>query len=515
MHRLAIILTLLAFVLVSCGSPDASTPEKTVQSFFEVYQDKDSDAIKLLLAPNFLAEVTMICGENATVCIDAELDNEDPVTFFGTPQVSIVEQTDISTQVQLRHTTANSGATCSFYTVQKRGEKWGVNSVRGYTLCQEETLATIVAQNATSTASAQADAATLQAYELIANATATVQSANATASAETRAATAQAYAAADNATATTRSGNATATQQAIPTETPEQFLTARQALQTTNLSDLALQWSNDARLIEVAFNPDRRQVETDDIALDGTSRVWTFRYASPKLGKTVLFATRDGILIEQSENSAADYKTYFAGKDEPVNIDLDQLLDSDQALTIARENGLDVNDMKDVRMYLSTIPDYLRLKRQTSGAYWNIFENNFLSDTEIIFRADSGEIEINEFGPTGNPGAIPTPIAPAGKAIPTIQSLATATTVLSPSGATPTENAATKQAFLDYFQAQGVTIPPDDAVVEGDYVRSIAAEAGAIVFYKRNGDTWELLAGGSFFDSESLQKLGIPESLWP
>jgi hypothetical protein len=82
--------------------------------------------------------------------------------------------------------------------------------------------------------------------------------------------------------------------------------------------------------------------------------------------------------------------------------------------------------------------------------------------------------------------------------------------------ATPA-NRTTLASFLAFLAKRGTPINPADVLVDGDYARSIMQnEYGdtGTNFWKRKGDTWELLTFGTFFPPETLTQLGIPETLW-
>lgn len=218
---------------------------------------------------------------------------------------------------------------------------------------------------------------------------------------------------AEQTTATAAAMHATATQLARP---PEAFLTARQALLRAGVRAKAREWSADALLVQANFKP----VDTDgslnatteqESAIDGTSRVWSFMFASPKLQKLISYRVEDGVIMGDSGNDAAGYKRMFAGKGEPFDIVLEQYLDSDQAATIARENGVNVDNVDGYQLYLLLNPQDVLLERPP--AQWVVRVYHFFGHKRIYLDGVTGEILKNDFGPTGSPGAIPTPLAGA------------------------------------------------------------------------------------------------------
>lgn len=275
---------------------------------------------------------------------------------------------------------------------------------------------------------------------------------------------------ASDATATTQSLQATATEQAKPTPTPERFVTARQALVEADIRARAHTWATDALLVRVAFDTSDDMFNQDLVAWDGTSRVWVFTFASPSIQKTRVFATRDGFFQQADEQSAADYKERFAGESAPFDVDLEHALDSDQAATIARENGLD-KDQGRLVMFLTIRPHGTVLS--TPPAQWFV-GTSFFGISAVTMNSVDGTIVKNDVGPTGNPGALPTAQVRSGNAPPTVSQSPVAPTVLAGASggrATPLapDAALASRSAAPGRDAQGVTVSygPEN-LIDGD-----------------------------------------------
>ncbi len=485
------------FMLAACGAPDTSAPEKSALGFFKAYQSKDNDDLRALSNADFQSMSQMICNGSFIACAGLSIERPAGFDFTAEPTVRILEQQATTAKVETRHLLSDGASTqtvCISYDLEQVDQKWLVADLRQYRLCHDDATATAVVEEAKQAVQQTASAATSEAYQ------------------SQWEATTQAYQAADTATAIAKSANATATQQAIPTAVPEQFLTARQALISTNLRAISLQWSADAMLVFVAFDPDKYAIDANDVALDGTSRVWVFRFASPQLQKIITYSTRDGFLAETSDISASEYKTLFAGKNPPRNIELEKALDSDQAATIARENGVKTDAARNFRMYLSVTDDLNSKPYAEAGAYWTVFVNGFMISDEIVFRASDGEIVFNDKGEIGSPGALPTPIAPlSGQSQPVATPTAT-----SSAGA---DGLSDEAGILAYFTKNGwsSTSGIEIDTVDAGYARVFLAagtDAATVVYLKRESAGWVLVTSGNFFPPGELERLGIPESLW-
>ncbi|KAB8145698.1 hypothetical protein F8S13_01015 [Chloroflexia bacterium SDU3-3] len=209
---------------------------------------------------------------------------------------------------------------------------------------------------------------------------------------------------------------ATATEQARP---PATFLTAKQAFTAGRVRELARAWSDDALLVRVTFEANDTNVTTpsQDSALDGTSRYWSYRFASPSMQKTNTFIIKDGALLKETGNDAALYKEMFAGQGQPFDLDLEHTLDSDQIATIGRENGADPDTVSFFEMALTEhVAD--KLLKQGPGQ-WRIRVMGLFGYNNMYLDSITGEILKSDFGPTGSPGSIPTPMAtPSSGTIP-------------------------------------------------------------------------------------------------
>jgi hypothetical protein len=485
-------------MLVACGAPDTSAPEKTALAFFKAYQARDNGDLKALVDQNFQSMSDLVCNGSVVDCVGLTIERPAGFDFKAEPTVRIIEQQGTTANVETRHLLSDGATTriiCVSYNLQQTDQQWLVDDLYQSSICHDDATATAIVMQAEQSAQQTARVATSQANQ------------------QQREATTQAIFDADIATAAAKDAAATATQQAIPTAPPETFLTARQALIQANLRPLAQRWSADAMLIFAAFDPDKYAVDENEIALDGTSRVWVFRFASPQLQKTITYYTRDGFLLNTADESVAEYKKLFAGKTPPSNIALEQTLDSDQAAIIAREHGVKTDDARSFRLYLSVTDDLNSKPYAEAGAYWSVFINNFLTGDEIVFRAADGEIVFNDQGEIGSPGTIPAAIAPVhGQSQPVVAT----PTATSSAGA----GAATDEAgILAYFTKNGADSTAGIMIdkVEGDYARiflGAGTDAATVVYLKRENAEWVLVTSGNFFPPEELERLGIPQSLW-
>lgn len=307
------------------------------------------------------------------------------------------------------------------------------------------------------------------------------------------------------ATATAVAAQATATELARP---PEAFLSAKQALAQAGVRAAAQRWSADALLVLVSLKPRGSDgvfgIATDEeSALDGTSRVWAFVFASPGLQKVIAYSVEDGTIVGDSGNDAAGYKRMFAGKGAPFDIELEGSLDSDQVATIARENGAKAEDVSDLEISLQEATGEGVLP--APPARWVVGVRGFFGTARITLDGVSGEILANDFGPAGSPGAIPTSIA-ADMTAPT----ASATT---PTPAPAADGmAALKQSLIAQLAGDGAAPSPDDIAIAGAFAR--VTFDGGFAFYKLEDGAWKPLTAGTMFPPESMERLGVPRELW-
>lgn len=258
---------------------------------------------------------------------------------------------------------------------------------------------------------------------------------------------------------------ATATELAKP---PEAFLTARQAFEQAKVREAAQKWQADAMLVRVSFKPDANILSDigsnspKETALDGTSRVWAYMFASKQLQKVTTYIVQDGNIIKDTGNDAATYKSMFAGKGEPFDIALEQYLDSDQVATIGRENKAEADSVSGFQLYLVINPNKNVL--QNPPAQWGVAVRGFFGYSTMYLDGMTGNIVSSDFGPAGNPGAIPTPMAAASDS--------SAAKVSVPASAAPAEAAATATP------AEGANSNP---VAEAAATAAPAAAANAAV----------------------------------
>jgi hypothetical protein len=317
---------------------------------------------------------------------------------------------------------------------------------------------------------------------------------------------------AENASATTVAMHATATELARP---PELYLTARQAFLQAEARAEAKAWSDDAMLVGVSSAKNFDSNNKNILARDGTARLWFYLFASPSLQKTMWLTVQDGFILEQSNNDAAYYKEMFAGRGEPFDLVLEEHLDSDQVTTIARENGLNTDDPKLYVLMLSVVADDDELRRASAGR-WTFGVTGFFTGGSMRMHGKIGEIYKNSFGPTGSPGALPTPIAPvnvSAAAAPTATPTATA------QASEDDEATIFRKVVETYFGGPVVSVREVIRSADGSVVQvTITFNVNDPItgFLQKKGDTWEVLTIiAGMPDAASLRKAGVPEDLIP
>jgi len=202
----------------------------------------------------------------------------------------------------------------------------------------------------------------------------------------------------------------TATAYPTGTATPAPVsLTAKAAYAQLGIAAALRTWSPDAVLFRVFDRADQSYFAYDANGDgrgegtqaythgDGTSRQWLFFAASPSKQELRLLRVLDGRLDRQ-DVSAAFYRDLFAAPQlTPRPLDLDRYVDSDQAVTIAREHGYTTDNVAWIFVQLGVEDRKLQFQThqfKPTNPTWTIFG---VGNKAVIVDAQTGAILTNDF----------------------------------------------------------------------------------------------------------------------